>query len=142
MKPEPGGGKVLDAWAVLAWIFGEEPAGAAVQSLLDEAATGAATLSMNMVNVGEVYYRLARREGPARAAQFWEDFQTTPIRIVPALNSLILEAAEWKSRYRISYADAFALATAVRDHATLVTGDPDFQTLAGAGVVQLEWIGC
>ena len=141
MKPGPGSAKVLDAWAVLAWIYGEEPAVAEVTVLLERAAAGAITLSMSMVNIGEVYYRLAKRSGRERATAFWEDFQTTPVRILPVPNSLILEAAHWKSRYPISYADAFAVATAIREQAVLVSGDPDFRALADAGDVQLEWIG-
>ena len=75
------------------------------------------------------------------ALTFWEDFQTAPVRILDAPNSLILEAAEWKSRHRISYADAFALATAAREQAPLVSGDPEFQTFLHGGPIQIEWIG-
>ena len=141
MRPGPGTAKVLDAWAVLAWIYGEPPAVAVVPVLLEQAAAGALTLSMSMVNIGEVYYQLARRSGREQAAAFWEDFQTTPVRILPVPNSLILEAAQWKSKYPISYADAFAVATAIREQSVLVSGDPDFRALAEAGELQLEWIG-
>ena len=132
--------KVLDSWALMAWINGEQPGAGKVQALLDGAETKQIDLSMNMINAGEVYYLLAKQKGQDYAKSFWEDFQTAPIRIVDAPNSLILEAAQWKSRYPISYADAFALATALREHATLVTGDPDFKVLAKSGIVELDWI--
>ena len=141
MMPASGRVKVLDSWALMAWINGERPAVGKVQALLEEADAGQLDLSMNMVNAGEVYYLLARQHGDAYAGGFWDDLQTTPIRIVDAPNWLILEAARWKSRYRISYADAFAVATAIRERATLVSGDPDFRALSDSRVVDLEWIG-
>ena len=141
MKPEPESRKVLDAWAVMAWVSGEQPARRRVQALMDSAETRQIDVCMSMVNAGEVYYRLARQHGQQYARSFWDDFQTGPTRIVDAPNWLILEAAQWKSQYPISYADAFAVATARRERASLVTGDPDFKPLAEAGVVELEWIG-
>jgi len=48
-------------------------------------------------------------------------------RIVPASDSLVYAAAELKGSYAISYADAFLLATALREKATIVTGDPEFR---------------
>ena len=141
MRPGPAVARVLDSWTVMAWLHDEKPARRRFESLLDEAESGETELLMNMVNVGEVFYLTARRFGSARARRFWEDFQTSPVRIVPAPDSLILAAAEWKSRYAISYADAFAVATAVREGAVLVTGDADFRPLAEDGVVRLEWLG-
>ena len=141
MKPESADARVLDSWAVMAWLNGEQPAKGRFVALLTEAAQGSVSLAMSMVNVGEVYYLLAKDKGQRFAVTFWEDFQTTPVRIVGAPNDLILEAAQWKSRHPISYADAFALATAVREQAVLVTGDPEFQPLAERGLVRLEWIG-
>ena len=135
------GGKVLDSWAVMAWLNDEEPAASHFEALLDDATLGRTALAMSMVNVGEVYHLVAKRYGQRQATSFWEEFQTTPIRILPAPNALILEAARWKSQYPISYADAFALASVLVEQAVLVTGDPDFRALSEAGVVQLEWIG-
>ena len=47
--------------------------------------------------------------------------------ILPAPNSLIFEAAEYKAQYSISYADCFILASAVELEAVIVTGDPEFK---------------
>ena len=133
--------KVLDAWAVLAWINGEVPAVQALQKLLDDAEGGQVELGMCMVNAGEVFYRLAKTRGLDFARSFWDDFQTTSVQFLDAPNWLIFEAANWKSKYAISYADAFAIATAVRQDAPLVSGDPDFQVFRSNGAVKIEWIG-
>jgi predicted nucleic acid-binding protein len=39
----------------------------------------------------------------------------------------VLEAARIKARYAIAYADCFAVATALREGAPIVTGDPQFK---------------
>jgi ribonuclease VapC len=43
--------------------------------------------------------------------------------ILPVPNNLIFQAAEYKAQYALSYADCFALASAVEYKATLVTGE-------------------
>ena len=133
--------KVLDSWALMAWVKDEEPAASQVEDLLDAGEARQVDLLMSMINVGEVYYLLRKQRGPPRAEKFWDDIQTLPVRIVGAPNDLILEAARFKSQYPISYADAFAVATAVRERATLVTGDLDFKALSEANVVEIEWLG-
>ena len=133
--------KVLGSWAVMAWIRADDPARLKVRALIDAAGRGEVELVMNMVNVGEVYYLLAKERDRPQAETFLSDFQTMPVGIVGAPNDLILEAARWKSRYPISYGDAFALATAIRRQGALVTGDPDFKPIREAGVVELDWIG-
>jgi predicted nucleic acid-binding protein len=50
----------------------------------------------------------------------------------------VIEAAKLKAQHAISYADAFAAATAIRRGAVLVTGDPEFRALEGT--VTLKWI--
>jgi predicted nucleic acid-binding protein len=52
----------------------------------------------------------------------------------------VLAAAHVKARYSVSYADAFAVATAQEYHATVVTGDPEFHPLVEAGVLTVEWL--
>ena len=133
--------KVLDSWALMAWVKDEEPAASQVEDLLDAGEARQVDLLMSMINVGEVYYLLRKQRGLPRSEKFWDDIQTLPVRIVGAPNDLILEAARFKSQFPISYADAFAVATAVRERATLVTGDPDFKALSEANVVEIEWLG-
>jgi predicted nucleic acid-binding protein len=109
----------LDAWAVLAWLDGDEPAAGAVQEAFD---TGRPWMSW--LNVGEVAYQLERRHGAdeatlvvgrLRAAVATDD--VTPNRV--------LAAAHIKAAHPIAFADCFAAATAAARDATLFTGDPE-----------------
>ncbi len=131
--------RVLDAWAVLAWLQNERPAADRVGAMLAEAEEGRTRLLINIVNVGEVYYRVMRARSEEEAEALLRDMRGWPLRIVPAGNRLVLSAARLKGRYRLSYADAFAVATALRERAVLVTGDPEIGALGG-GVVDVEWI--
>lgn len=133
--------KLLDAWAVLSWLDGSPGAAGKVQRILDAAEAGRISLSMSMVNVGEVFYIVARRVGTREAESFLRDLRVLPISILAVPKRLVLEAARLKARFPISYADAFAAATAIRTGAVLVTGDPEFRALADSGDLALDWIG-
>jgi ribonuclease VapC len=133
---------VLDSWALIAWLQGEEPARSKVRGILEDAALpGAGTLSMSMINIGEVFYLIAKRRGAALAERFLSDFSTMPIQGLMPDRGLILDAARLKSRFSISYADAFAVETARRQKATLVTGDPELLALSMKEPVELLWVG-
>ena len=54
---------VLDAWAALAFLQREGHASVAVRRLLRRAVRGNVRLLMNVVNLGEVYYRLVQVAG-------------------------------------------------------------------------------
>ena len=47
---------VLDAWAVMAWLKGQQPAAERVRSLLEAAERREQKLLINIVNLGEVFY--------------------------------------------------------------------------------------
>ena len=48
-------------------------------------------------------------------------------------------AGDYKSKGNISFADAFAIATAKNLNAILVTGEPEFKPFEGE--VKINWIG-
>ena len=79
---------------------------------------------MSEINIGEVYYITAKDRSIEQAEEFLHRLETLPIR--PVANSFadVVEAARIKARLPISYADAFALSTAIRMDATIVTEDP------------------
>lgn len=133
--------KVLDSWALLSWLKGAPRATDEVRRLLEQSEQGRVELLMSIINVGEVFYILAKNVGPQEAEDFLRDFRRMPVRSVAVPKGLVLAAAHLKAKYPISYADAIAAETAVRAGAPLVTGDPDFKRFIGGDIVQVEWIG-
>jgi uncharacterized protein len=125
---------VLDAWAALAFLQGEGQASLMVRRLLRRAVRGNVRLLMNVVNLGEVYYRLVQTSGQQRADERLQRFRRLPIDVVPAREALALSAARIKAAHSISYADAFAVATAKTEGARLATGDPEILALPRAVV--------
>ncbi len=125
---------VLDAWAALALLKGERPAIAVIGHYVNQAAAGRVRLGMSIVNLGEVLYRLIHLEGLALARRHVARFRSGPVEILPARDTVVLAAAELKGEHALSYADAFAVATARIEHAVLVTGDPEILALPRAVV--------
>jgi ribonuclease VapC len=120
---------VVDAWAALALLQGEGQAAVAMRRYLRRAQAGSLRLLMNLVNVGEVYYRTIQRAGEAKADERLLLVRSLPIEVVPAREPLVLEAARLKAQHPISYADAFAVATARQERAPVLTGDPEILAL-------------
>jgi len=117
---------VLDSYALLAF-FQAEPGGVKVKDLLKEAEMGDAVLFLSPLNLGEIYYTVARKQGMQIAERIIEDIRRLPISMVDATWERILDAARIKAKYPLSYADAFAAALAHEINATMVTGDPEFR---------------
>lgn len=131
--------KVVDAWALLAWLRDEQPAADHVGDCLQQAEEGTIQLSMSWINAGEVYYMLARKHDPKAAEDFLTRLPSLPIRLVAPEEDDVIAAAKLKSAHRLSYADAFAAALAMKENAAVITGDPEIRDLGG--VVTVEWIG-
>lgn len=130
--------KVVDSWAMLAWIRDEPPA-PRVRDILQQADAGEVQLLMSWINAGEVYYMLSRKHDAKVAEEFLERLPSLPIRLVLPGAEDIIAAAKLKSTRRISYADGFAAALAQREGAALVTGDPELKAMTD--VLTVEWIG-
>ena len=128
---------VLDAFAMLAYLQ-KETGYERVRELLAAGQNGT-TVIMNALNIGEVYYILAR-ERSAQEADFFIDMIVPAVNIKVELNDLqdVIAAARTKAAFPISYADAFACATAQKYAAALVTGDPDFKHLEK--LIDIVWL--
>ncbi len=109
---------LLDSFAILA-LLKEESSYHLVRQLLEQAKGGTRHLIMNEVNAGEVYYQTAKRTLVKDFDLFWRTFLALPIEFVSNDFELVIEAAKIKSQYAISYADCFAVATALREDASL-----------------------
>ena len=135
MMPES---KVVDSWAIVAWLLDQVGAPQA-QAFLEAADTGNLQIFMSWINVGEVYYIAARRLGRSKAENFLQRLPSLPIRVELPEEGDIIEAARLKSSHRLAYADAFAVALAIRERAAIITGDPEIAALKD--LLMIDWIG-
>jgi predicted nucleic acid-binding protein len=95
---------------------------------------------MSVVNLGEVYYRMIQLAGAEAAEERIRSFRKLPIEMIAVREPLALEAGRIKAQHRLSYADAFAVATARNEGAAVLTGDPEILRLPRelVRVIQLE----
>lgn len=128
---------MLDSFALLAFL-NKESGFEKVRSLLREAERSNEPLLMNEINIGEVYYITAKDRSFELAEDFLNRLETLSIQTVANSFAHVLEAARLKARFPISYADAFAAATAIRMNAVIVTGDPEFRQVEH--LVTVNWL--
>lgn len=128
---------VLDSFAILAFLA-KEPGAFEVQGVLQRAELGLVTVSMSLVNLGEVLYIIERRQGLNGAQQAIAALEGLPIRFLSGSRERVLAAAHLKAIYPIAYADAFAIAAAQELDAVILTGDSEFAAVEG--VVQINWL--
>ncbi len=127
---------VLDSWALLSTFYVEQPACETVEQMLLDASKGKVLLWLSSINLGEIYYSVGRRRSLQAANDTISRLRQMPITIDPVDEEIVLQAASYKMRYPISYADAFAVTTAVQHDARLVTGDPEL--IALSDIVSIE----
>lgn len=120
---------VVDTWAALALLRREGAADATMRRYLRRAESGNVRLLMNVVNLGELYYRLVQLAGQSAGDERLRVFRMLPIEIVAVREPLALEAGRVKAMHRLSFADAFAVATAREQRGAVLTGDPEILAL-------------
>lgn len=128
---------VLDSWSVIAYLE-DEPAGQRVADLIAGAHEDGLPIKMTVVNAGEVWYILAREASIADADQSVAELKGLGIEFVEADWKLTREAAGFKAKHKMSYADCFAAALAKEHKAELVTGDQEFKQVEGE--VKIQWV--
>ncbi|HOC00826.1 MAG TPA: PIN domain-containing protein [Verrucomicrobiota bacterium] len=128
---------VLDSFALLAFLRGEA-GDDKVAALLEKAGARDAPLRMTEVNYAEVKYIVLRKDGAAPWADVARELPTLPIEFHPADRELADVAADFKCRFSLSLADAFAAALAKKHKAELVTGDPEFKAVEKE--IKVNWL--
>ncbi|RLI85283.1 MAG: PIN domain nuclease [Archaeoglobales archaeon] len=103
---------VLDSFALLAY-FGDEEGADVVENIFNMAKKGEANVYMSYVNLGEVYYIIYREEGVDKANETLALIKRLPIEFVEVNDKIALTAARVKATHRLSYADAYVVATAI-----------------------------
>jgi predicted nucleic acid-binding protein len=133
----PKGPFVFDSHALLKF-FQKEKGYEHVLHILEKIKRAGATKYINAINLGEIIYATKREFGDQKKLEILANLERLNFRILPVPNQLIFQAAEYKAQFSISYADCFALASAVEHKAVIVTGDPDFRKVQH--VVDILWI--
>ena len=128
---------LFDSHAILKWTQ-MEPGYQKVKSFIEDCRGKSLTGYMNQINLGEVYYKTIRAVGINKAKDFLENFSRLPIEIILPDGEMIWQASEIKANYSISYADCFAVATAMKYKSKIITGDPEFKKVEK--LVPIEWI--
>ena len=84
-----------------------------------------------MINLGEIWYAAARKTSASTADRTVDDIMATGIDVVGIDWTLTRSAADFKARFRMSYADAFAaaLTKSLGTDAELATGDFEFRAV-------------
>lgn len=128
---------LLDSFALLAYL-NDEPGGTRVLDVLTLAKGRKCRLVMSLINLGEVLYITERNRGLPAAQTVQALVESLPLELLEANRDLILDAAHIKAQHALSYADAFAVASAVRENAIVLTSDPEFKTVED--LVKVEWL--
>ena len=128
---------IFDSHALLKF-FQKEKGSEKVVHLLKEIRKTGATKYINAINLGEIIYSTKKEFGDQKKLEVLANIERLNFTILPIPNNLIFQAAEYKAQYALSYADCFALASAVEHKATLVTGDPEFKKVEH--LVDIVWI--
>lgn len=128
---------VLDTWAVIAYLE-DEPSAQQIADLIATAHEESIPVYMTVVNVGEVWYTIAREVSEADANGSIKELRDLRIQFVDAGWDLTQEAARFKSQNKMSYADCYAVALAKSYKADLVTGDGEFKVVEDQ--VKIQWV--
>src|SRR5579863_239410 len=124
--------KVLDSFALIAY-FRDEAGAEAVEQLLVSASKRDSSLHLT-----EVKHSIVKKDGAAAWAKAAKVLEGLPIDFHSTTRALADTAADFKARFKLSLADAFAAALAKEKKAELVTGDPEFKPLDRE--IKIHWL--
>lgn len=128
---------VLDTWAVIAYLE-DEPSAPQIADLIASAHEGGLPVYMAVVNVGEVWYIIAREVSEQDANNSVKELRDLRIQFENVDWELTQEAARFKAQNKMSYADCYAAALAKLKKADLVTGDKEFKPLEEQ--IKIAWV--
>ncbi|MDJ0818249.1 MAG: type II toxin-antitoxin system VapC family toxin [Desulfobacterales bacterium] len=128
---------LFDSHAILKYSQDEKGA-ELVEQFLHKSEKGSFKAYMSEINLGEVYYQTIRKIGLEPAREFIERLSQLPFEIIAPSSEIIMKASEIKAQYAISYADCFAVATALQFSAAIITGDPEFKKIDD--LVKINWV--
>jgi len=116
----------------------DEPGGDIVSDAIADAHEEDIPLLMSVLNVGEVWYVIARETATADAETAVAQRRQLGIEFIAADWHLAKEAARYKAKHKMSYADCFAAALTKQKDAVLLTGDPQFHQIERE--IRITWL--
>lgn len=134
MKKRP---YIFDSHALLKF-FQKEKGYEKVIQILEEIRRTGAVKYINVINLGEIIYSTKREFGDQKKLEVLANLERLNFIILSISNNLVFKAAEYKAQFSISYADCFALASAIEQKAILVTGDPEFKK--AENLIDIIWV--
>jgi ribonuclease VapC len=134
----PKGPLLFDSHSLLKF-FQKEPGHEKVARLLSDTHRTRTKKLICAVNLGEIIYIAKRAFGDQKKIEVLAHIERLGFTVLPVPNSRIFRAAEYKAEHSISYADCFALAAALDQKASIVTGDPEFRKVEH--LVDVVWVG-
>ena len=132
---------ILDACALIA-LLQDEVGADKVAVAMNAAYKGEATITMNKLNLLEVYYDSYRSRGKEQADMMVSELKKRPVNINSEISDEVFkEAGRLKATYKISLADAVALAEASVSGGILLTADHhEFDVIEKQEKIPFQWI--
>src|SRR4029079_12242489 len=109
-----------------------------VEAMFADAHESDTPLLISTVNLGEVWYSLARAYSEVEADRSVARVMHLGLEVVDVDWDLAQQAAAFKMKGNIAYADCFAAALARKLKAELVTGNKEFRQVENA--VKIIWL--
>jgi ribonuclease VapC len=128
---------LFDSHALLK-LFQREAGYEKVVRLLEQARRSGVPMYLNAINLGEIVYSTKRAFGDQKKIEVLAHIERLGLTELPVPNDLVFRAAEFKAGFSLSFADCFALASAVEHGAVLITGDPEFRAVEH--LVKIAWV--
>ena len=120
---------VLDTSAWVA-LDEREPGAETVEAILTKAWLGQTEVHGSFATLTELEYVRTQERDAQQATELLAFAKSQPVQWHHSDDALCSSAAKLKAAHKISFADAFVAATALRLNATLVHKDPEFDALA------------
>jgi predicted nucleic acid-binding protein len=128
---------ILDSWALIAFLE-DEPSAVKIEQVLSDAIASYTRLLMTCINLGEVWYSIARAYTENTADAAIQRVLSMGIESIDVDWEISYQAAKFKAKHSIAYADCFAAALAYIEKTSLITGDPEFKQLEDQ--IFIQWV--
>ena len=119
---------VLDASALYRFLM-DQPGADVVEALFKNARDSSTSVLISVINWGEVYYNVAKKQGFKEAREFLGEVRLLPLTVIDADTAIIETAAQLKAGYGLPYADCFAAAIAGKTNILVTSDVKDFKKI-------------